>query len=1036
MLNAVKTVCILLTLVFLCTSSQAYDMLIITHVNFTDADGWEQQLNQSLLERGISSNIYYVNDGMTVNDIKSIISTQKITTQDLNFILIVGAGYDTYDAFRDTLYANEVVNSFQNNFIPFNHHMAQSEWDGRIIDIPSDNQYCDGYDVKIGRIPAQSIAEIEKWIQKYEDYYYNLETYQQSRTEFNFFVQNNPNIDNGCVSYLANIEVDSTVNNYLSPGSIPFNLYKLSTIHPSTHCDISEDAEQAFADAVNDGIAFTIVSGTGGDSHNLAGFWGNPNVSDYSLFDDARGNFIFGNTCSLGLTSHPLPSKDNVLKNLLFDTNSGTIGFCGPATLTSQFSTMVVYDNLFSVLSNSDYQDMGTIVKTVADEFMQTNYLPYKIRGSNRLFYSQQRKYHVQGLILYGDPSMAPPIYRSFSQSEISLDQHLNGLWEVKQDVTIQSGVTLSVSAGSILFFTQNSSLVVEGTLVVNGTSKFPTLFAGASSAPGNSYWEGIKVQNGGDIVLNNAKIKDAHRGVSINDNSVANNITVENVEFNNCYTGVYVGEKDDVAVRNCTFNDVRYGVLANYSDLEIKSNSFTGGVIGIRTLYSSPTIVNNVVDNYSSSGIYLYGSGVPKLKSNTVTNNTNYGVFMYNHADVQFGSLADDRGYNEIVNNSSYGIYASYYCDPFLGTTSPYNTSVAGYNSVHDNGSYNLRAYNYSTAEAEWNWWDGESSWSAAINSSYDTSPTLGSAPDPALLGSSLAKSSDGESGYADCLDYDFFNPDTNSECALWHWAHDLRITDQTPIALWAWEMFVRKYPNSEYAPLALIKVANFTPSGEIDELSNYLYSVLNTDNYSNFLRVKALELLVGVNMKNGSYSDAYTCALELLDQSLVTDQERIALFSLIDLSQYILGKTTAALGFLERMKTKYPDDELTLIAAEMMGEEVDWSNVRFEQEPEEIPSAVIPNKYYLYPAFPNPFNPNTTIQYDLPEDASVELSIFDITGRKVISLINKQQNAGQYHVTWQGIDDRGHSLPSGLYIYLLRTSSFTASEKMLLVK
>jgi len=70
----------------------------------------------------------------------------------------------------------------------------------------------------------------------------------------------------------------------------------------------------------------------------------------------------------------------------------------------------------------------------------------------------------------------------------------------------------------------------------------------------------------------------------------------------------------------------------------------------------------------------------------------------------------------------------------------------------------------------------------------------------------------------------------------------------------------------------------------------------------------------------------------------------------------------------------------------------------------------------YRLEQNYPNPFNPDTTIRYALPESSEVELTVFDVVGRKVAILVDSRQSAGEHFVTF-----RGDHLPSGLYIYRL---------------
>jgi len=94
------------------------------------------------------------------------------------------------------------------------------------------------------------------------------------------------------------------------------------------------------------------------------------------------------------------------------------------------------------------------------------------------------------------------------------------------------------------------------------------------------------------------------------------------------------------------------------------------------------------------------------------------------------------------------------------------------------------------------------------------------------------------------------------------------------------------------------------------------------------------------------------------------------------------------------------------------------------------------LPTKYRLRPNFPNPFNPTTNITFDLPQDDNVNLKIYDIQGRHIITLINKKLNAGVHNFTWDGRDKNGQLISSGIYICTIKTDLFNASQKMIFVK
>ena len=95
-----------------------------------------------------------------------------------------------------------------------------------------------------------------------------------------------------------------------------------------------------------------------------------------------------------------------------------------------------------------------------------------------------------------------------------------------------------------------------------------------------------------------------------------------------------------------------------------------------------------------------------------------------------------------------------------------------------------------------------------------------------------------------------------------------------------------------------------------------------------------------------------------------------------------------------------------------------------------------IFPKAYTLYQNYPNPFNPETTLRYDLPEDGLVNITIYDMMGRQVKTLINEQQTAGFKSVQWDATDSMGRSVSAGVYLYQIQAGEFVQTRKMVLLK
>jgi hypothetical protein len=97
---------------------------------------------------------------------------------------------------------------------------------------------------------------------------------------------------------------------------------------------------------------------------------------------------------------------------------------------------------------------------------------------------------------------------------------------------------------------------------------------------------------------------------------------------------------------------------------------------------------------------------------------------------------------------------------------------------------------------------------------------------------------------------------------------------------------------------------------------------------------------------------------------------------------------------------------------------------------------SELIPESFALHANYPNPFNPTTTISYDLPEQAQVTLGIYDLLGKQIKTLVNQSQDAGNRTAVWDGTDDLGRQVSAGVYLYQIEAGDFTQTRKMVLLK
>ena len=159
------------------------------------------------------------------------------------------------------------------------------------------------------------------------------------------------------------------------------------------------------------------------------------------------------------------------------------------------------------------------------------------------------------------------------------------------------------------------------------------------------------------------------------------------------------------------------------------------------------------------------------------------------------------------------------------------------------------------------------------------------------------------------------------------------------------------------------------------------------------------------------------------ILEKSLSSEFQEYETFETIDTSyidlEYVLNET----------------NYYRLAAVDHAGNVSEYSDL-VEAAVLSIDGDLIPEVFALHQNYPNPFNPTTMLRYDLPEDALVTITIFDVMGRSIKSLINSNQTAGYRSVRWDATNDHGQGVSAGMYIYTIQAGEFRDVRKMVLLK
>ena len=161
------------------------------------------------------------------------------------------------------------------------------------------------------------------------------------------------------------------------------------------------------------------------------------------------------------------------------------------------------------------------------------------------------------------------------------------------------------------------------------------------------------------------------------------------------------------------------------------------------------------------------------------------------------------------------------------------------------------------------------------------------------------------------------------------------------------------------------------------------------------------------------------------LVDTVIMTSELGVSYESILDFITMTGGNSLQADWVVH-----VTDGHDTLISNEMRNISFDASDVL------SLDGSMLPLEFALGQNYPNPFNPTTKIQYALANDVFVNISIYDLMGRSIKSLINIEQAAGFYEINWNATNNKGELVPAGMYFYMIQAGAFKSTKKMVLLK
>ena len=411
-------------------------------------------------------------------------------------------------------------------------------------------------------------------------------------------------------------------------------------------------------------------------------------------------------------------------------------------------------------------------------------------------------------------------------------------------------------------------------------------------------------------------------------------------------------------------------------------------------------------MDSNSNEGISLFSNSDVVFGHNRIVGNALWGIRLWDGSDpVMRGSA----GYNNIDNNDNAEIYCQNNCVPLLGDD---GAGLPGHNDVnYDNTGYAIyidTSYPYSAIKAERNWWGSTDSltirsfmfpadfvdfspWDSGPNTAK---PVLSIVRDPALQ--YLQDGFEAEASGDYLLAIEFYRK-------------------------------VLGCPESKLVRAALggLHRSYFALGDGFEEFRGMMEGVSAcTENPG--IRAKADALARWALVAEGKYEQAieeYRAVVKAGGREALSAEVHMG-----EIYLYCLKDVERARAILREVIAEAPGSA-EAFAARMALEDagaIDVPRVWMKSHPEGIELA----------SYPNPFNPRTVISFELPEEVFVRLVVYNLLGQKVRVLVEEVLGAGVHTVTWDGRDDDGRYVSSGVYVVRLEAGGKAFTRKMLLVR
>lgn len=609
-----------------------------------------------------------------------------------------------------------------------------------------------------------------------------------------------------------------------------------------------------------------------------------------------------------------------------------------------------------------------------------------------------------------------------------------------------------------------------------------------------------LRIEKNADVLFTNSTLAladnvtvvfEGYSKITLDSNSyinIGNNVTFTNENGDLCY-GIFINGENQISLSNCTFTNCDLNI--EYGSLTAVNSSFVNSAINCnRTIVSitdCPTlggvycngselveIINNTENAYNISGMYdgvtLINCGVTNIYNYTITGNARNGINLHE----SYGSNTIENC--SIISNCLDGVRLYHSSARIIGCQISGNQKgVIAYrgSNVEILKDPNSAPWFHDSCITNNTWMEVLFTDDCDLQMAHGMNKILDAPYNPDTFDKylvfcpNMTRSRDLGVNYwgsdlqgmpiypaEERFEPSCINPDANeigfnlnplwnpgppsiitweNDELIYHNAIDLALAEDITGAVALFKDLISQYPGSDFAPAAAKNLLaleedkqalkdyyatepNLHWNGEIDKLADYL------ENYC--------------NIKLGDYQAAISWFEDIISDP---DCELDSLMTVIDLGYvYLLMQENSPKAqitcqfpqLVPKSRTQYEQKTNAILSAL-------YSPVNgTDQEDDANTIPILPQIPVLHSNYPNPFNPSTSISFSLPADMHCSLYVYNIKGQKVKTLHNGVSTQGNHTLIWNGSDDNGISVSSGIYFYQFNAQGKTITKKMIMVK